>query len=100
VVLAAAVEAATRLFDLPRWTPLQSWATAYEPTARERRWLSRHHDDRPAAYLLRTLDEVQALGPPSAGAAYVWASLRTAAEDDEPWRHRAVRLARVIRLTS
>jgi hypothetical protein len=96
VVLAAAVEATTRLFDLPRWGPLQRWAMAYEPSARERRWLSRHHDDRPAAYLLRTLDEVQALGPPSAGAAYVWASLRTASADDEPWGHRAVRLARVI----
>ncbi len=97
VVLAAAVEAATRLFDLPWWSPLQSWAMEYEPSERERRWLSRHHDDRPAAYLLRTVDEVQALGRPSAGAAYVWASLRTASEDDEPWSHRAARLVRVIR---
>ena len=97
IVLAAAVEAATGLFDLPRWSPLQRWAATYQPSARERRWLSRHHDDRPAAYLLRTLDEVQALGPASAGAAYVWASLRTASEDDEPWSHRAARLARVIR---
>ncbi|MGZ4694785.1 MAG: nucleotidyltransferase family protein [Acidimicrobiales bacterium] len=97
VVLAAAVEVATHLFALPRWSPLQSWAAGYEPTGRERRWLSRHHDERPAAYLLRTVDEVQALGPPSVGAAYVWASLRTAAEDDEPWPHRAARLARVIR---
>jgi hypothetical protein len=97
VVLAAAVEAASTLFDLPRWSPLQSWAMEYEPTDRERRWLSRHRDESPAAYLLRTIDEVQALGSPAAGAAYVWASLRTAAEDDESWAHRAARLARVIR---
>jgi hypothetical protein len=97
LVLAAAVDGASELFGLPRWSPLQRWAAGYEPSARERRWLSRHHDDRSAAYLLRTLDEVQALGPPSAGAAYLWASLRTASEDDEPWLHRAVRLARVIR---
>jgi hypothetical protein len=100
IVLAAAVESATALFDLPRWSPLQPWAAGYEPSDRERRWLSRHHDDRPGAYLLRTVDEVQALGSAAGGAAYVWASLRTAAEDDEPWAHRAARLTKLFRPTS
>jgi hypothetical protein len=97
VVVAAAVEAASNLYRLPAWSPLQGWAATYEPSARERRWLARHHDQRPAAYLLRTLDEVQALGATSGGAAYLWASLRTASGDDESWSRRLARLTTVLR---
>ena len=43
-------------------TPRPRWAASYRPSRLERTWLARHHDDHPAAYLLRTLDEVRALG--------------------------------------
>ena len=97
VVVAAAIEVATAVFDLPVWGPLQPWAASYRPSRLERTWLARHHDDHPAAYLLRTLDEVRALGSPSAGGAYVRAMLRTASADPEPWAHRAGRLAKAVR---